>query len=466
MKRRLILGVVLSSLVAGLGLIAARGVLAAEENAAWPPSLKGADANGTATIKSDLFLKVPDSVQAGVKKEGAAPFVVAKTAPEVDLAYHRELPGPGFWTSWGDIVVADDGKVYCGIGDHGEDAAGKAHALLYEYDPAKRTLKKVVDINALVPRKAGEPAWSKMHARVTQGADGAIYFSATLNDGNLATQPAYKWSKDLPGGQLYQYDPKTGKAGVFANLPPKRATATAIMDRQRNIWWCNLEAGGNALFALDLATKKVVFQGPDGSVGLNRNFALANDGAVYFNGKDGEIWKYDPKTHAIAKTGSTFPPKAEGMRASTAESKDGWIYGCTMTPGRLFRYAPAKDKLEMLGPDFLHGEYTVVCALSPDERFVYYLPGAHGSAFQFGTPVIQYEIATGQRKVIAFLREAMEKACEYVPAGTYGVKLSPDGGTLYVNFNGHPAPATGKKTQQEGFGLTALAAIHIPKSER
>ena len=34
MKRRLILGVVLSSLVAGFGLIAARGVLAAEENAA------------------------------------------------------------------------------------------------------------------------------------------------------------------------------------------------------------------------------------------------------------------------------------------------------------------------------------------------------------------------------------------------------------------------------------------------
>ena len=48
--------------------------------------------------------------------------------------------------------------------------------------------------------------------------------------------------------------------------------------------------------------------------------------------------------------------------------------------GDLFRYSPAKDKLTLLGKNFLTGEYVTVCDLSPDERYVYYLPGAHGSA--------------------------------------------------------------------------------------
>jgi hypothetical protein len=105
--------------------------------------------------------------------------------------------------------------------------------------------------------------------------------------------------------------------------------------------------------------------------------------------------------------------------------------------------------------------------LSPDERFLYYLPGAHGGGFKTGTPVIQYEIATGKRKVLAFLAAAFEKEHDYVPAGTYGVKISADGGTLYVNFNGHAGEKSRPKAMKpNGFGLCGFTAIHIPASER
>jgi hypothetical protein len=185
---------------------------------------------------------------------------------------------------------------------------------------------------------------------------------------------------------------------------------------------------------------------------------------VYFNGQGG-IWKCDAAKQEIVPTRSVLP--GAGMRATTRESHDGWIYGVTMRPGRLFRYSPEQDKLEMLGPDFLVGDYTAVCVLSPDERFLYYLPGAHGSAFRIGTPVVQYDIAQGRRKVLAFLQPALEAAFGYVPAGTYGVKLSADGGTLYVNFNGHAADAVRPEEMRPiGFGLTAFAAIHIPEGER
>jgi hypothetical protein len=168
----------------------------------------------------------------------------------------------------------------------------------------------------------------------------------------------------------------------------------------------------------------------------------------------------------IARTKSSFIDSV-GMRAATRESKDGAISGATHRPAQLFRYRPAVDELTMRGPAWLKGDYVTVVELSPDERFLYYLPGAHGEAFRYGTPVVQYEIATGRRKVLAFLAKALEQEQGYVPAGTYGVKISADGGTLYVNFNGHAADRLRPKGMQpNGFGLCGFTAIHIPKSER
>jgi glycerophosphoryl diester phosphodiesterase len=46
-------------------------------------------------------------------------------------------------------------------------------------------------------------------------------------------------------------------------------------------------------------------------------------------------------------------------------------------------------------------EVKTVVELSPDGRYPYYLPGAHGGAFRTGTEVVQYEVATGRRKVLA-----------------------------------------------------------------
>jgi Zn-dependent M28 family amino/carboxypeptidase len=446
------------------------GVKAADEPPAWPPALTGAK-DGTVTLKTDRFLDVPEAVAAATAKDGAAPFTVAKAAPAVDLAYHRDL-GPDavkrrLWSSWGDICLASDGRVYCAVGDHGDDAGGNARCFLYRWDPARKALERVVDLGAVVPPAQGQPAWSKVHAKIDEAPDGAILFSGTLNDGNRAGLPAYRWTDRLPGGQLYRFDPKTGKTSVVADLPAKRCTATSLLDRERQLWWCNLEAGGgNALWCLDLRTGKPVFQADDGTVGFNRNFALARDGSVVFNGKEGVLWRYDPAKKAAAATQSAFKD-SPGMRSSTRESKDGWVYGTAHGSGQLFRYSPSRDKLEMLGPAWLAGDYVTVVELSPDERYLYYLPGAHGGAIKTGTPVVQYEVATGRRKVLAFLAAAFEEEYDYVPAGTYGMKVSADGGTLYVNFNGHAGGRTRPAHMKpNGFGLCAFAAVHVPASER
>ena len=250
--------------------------------------------------------------------------------------------------------------------------------------------------------------------------------------------------------------------------------------------------------------KKWIYQSEAGTIGNDRNFMMDNKGNIYFNGQEIDahkalrlkadfkpngkndettsmvpttmfpgakkvktyttLCKYDPNTKSITPTNTYF--KSEGLRSSTRESKDGYIYGTTMA-GELFKYSPAKDELTLLGSNFLaKGEYITVCDLSPDEKYVYYLPGAHGSAGFSGTPVIQYDIAKGQQKAIAFLAEPMTKAFNYAPGGTYGVKISEDGSKLYVGLNGSPPDALRPKELGKNFGLTSFAVITIPASER
>ena len=52
-------------------------------------------------------------------------------------------------------------------------------------------------------------------------------------------------------------------------------------------------------------------------------------------------------------------------------------------------------------------------------------------------------------------------------ADTLRAMLSPDGGTMFINFNGHPADAIRPAAMKpNGFGLTAFAVLEIPASER
>ncbi|MEO6845631.1 MAG: hypothetical protein ABI443_00110 [Chthoniobacterales bacterium] len=580
-------------------------------DAKWPPALRGADKNGTATVTSKDFLKVPPSLEK-LRAEGKiAPFTVAKTAPTVEVAYQNNLPnrannGTG-WTSWGDIAVASDGKVYVGIGNHGSNTAlpkdGGGYTFLYCWNPATKTLKQVVDINKLLDPKAGDPAWSKMHARILEGKDKKIYFTLTLNDGGLAYKT--KWTEHIPGGQLFQYDPETGKTKLVASFPGE-VTPTTLMDTERNIFYGNFEGKTQhsdiALTAFDLGKGKVVYQSKHDDVISSRNFALARDGKLYFNGKGG-FWKYDPDTKAISflhvqipvavnsggptpagalvptsilnfsafvdklknpqdalskylrqqltpatialldaydtKTSPANPDfyenhvanalltpllkdlntvlenpafyseerftpalltpqiaeikkqtnqngilranrmllvsamsdviatdQSQWMRSSTPETKEGYIYGTTTSGGQLFRFSPSKNEIKILGENFAGGLYTPVTILSPDEKYLYFVPGGHGPGADVDTPLVQYNIATGERKVIAFLRDVIAQATGYAPSGTFGAKISADGSTVYINFNGDLPKGQNTTKHSEGFGLTGFTAIHIPASER
>ncbi len=188
---------------------------------------------------------------------------------------------------------------------------------------------------------------------------------------------------------------------------------------------------------------------------------LARDGKVYFTDGKGNVSYYDPEKNSTARTSLVLPGSNNTLRAASAATADGRIFGMTRE-GRLFEFNPAKQTIKDLGPNFLEGDYTAVMELSPDGKYLYYAPGSHGSAARAGTPVLQYAIATGVRKVIAFLHEPLMSRGYYL-GGSFNVRLDPRGEVLYTVFNG--SRITGEK-KQKSFGLPALIIIKIPASER
>src|SRR5262249_44944404 len=153
----------------------------------------------------------------------------------------------------------------------------------------------------------------------------------------------------------------------------------------------------------------------------DRCIMLDRDGNAYFGTNTGQLARWDAKSHALRVLEARLPQKeserASGalpsVRAAAGPLADGRILGVTFGGGQLFAFDPRAEKITPLGPTFGEGEYTAALALSPGGKYLYYAPGAHGSAALIGVPVVQYNVATGQRKVLAFLGDLLKERRRY-----------------------------------------------------
>jgi hypothetical protein len=138
------------------------------------------------------------------------------------------------------------------------------------------------------------------------------------------------------------------------------------------------------------------------------------------------------------------------------------VYGFSQGNNDLWAFDTRKETLTTVGPAMV-GIHTYVTSVDLDpvtERYVYYVPGAHGGAEVDGTPVIQYDLRTKTRKVIAFMSGYYQDKYQYKPDGTFSSALSPDGSILYITWNGSRA------SPAKGWNTASVTAIHIPASER
>lgn len=441
------------SLIAALLLTASVGFAAkpVEPVLPFPPTLPGGLASATDT--SDDFLKGTGTLKPDV--------TVAKAAPTVDFMYYPGQDYPGRpWSTWGDSIVIN-GKYYASIGDH---IAPAGNARVFEYDPATKTMRKMLDIKELLKLPEGDYCPGKIHSRLELADDGWVYCSTHRGSASATTDKFH-----YLGDWILRFNPATGKSEVVAQgVVPKHCVPTSIVDPKRMIYYGGTAAGSDApiqdvqFFAYDLANHKVIYTGPNGPP---RSMIFAKStGRVYFVSSENEagpLLRYDPEKPGppveIAGT-------AASLRAASQETADGMVYcvnhGSAKNGGaRLWSFNTKTEKAADLGPAAVGAnEYITTLDVDPTGRFVYYVPGAHGGAETDGSPVVQYDVKTGKKKVIAFLHPFYQQKYNAMLRGTFAVAVDEKGETVYVSWN----TSRGSKA----WDCVALTAIHIPQSER
>lgn len=432
----------------------------ADDQVPYPPTLP--EGQALVTDSSPEFLKPPDTLKAGV--------AIARTAPTVDFLFYPGQAYPGKpWSNWGD-GLAVKGKFYSAIGDHlaigakGDGKNGTGNAWVFEYDPATKKLRQLADVAKVLNMPAGHYTPGKIHSRIDLGSDGWVYF-ATHRGSEKATTDQYHYEGDW----VLRADPATGKTEVVVQGPvPKHSIPNTVLDPERMIFYGGTAPGADAkdlgirFFAYDVRNKKLLYSGPDGPA---RSMILAKStGRVYYvpGNVEGELMRYDP-----AKGGA--PVKVDGVRmgirAATQETPQRMVYAVSSGQGAadasIWSFNTRTEEARQLGTLAVGAEaYVASIDADPTGRYLYYIPGAHGSSPRDNSAVVQFDTRTGQKKVIAFLHPFYQQKYGLALKGTYATAIDPGGkgDKLYVTWN------VSRGTR--AWDCCAMTVIHIPESER
>lgn len=436
-------------------LSAQRPMFLRESDVPYPPKLP--NDKSIVTDTAEQFLKAPETLRAGV--------AIAKQVPTVDFLFYPGQDYPGKpWSNWGDGTVAN-GKYYSAIGDHlaigREDQHGTGTAFVYEYDPATKSLRMLTDVTKVLNLPKGQYTPGKIHTRVDMGSDGNLYFATHRGSPRAAND-----ANHYKGDWIFRCDPKTGKTEVVAHAPvPKHSIPNGILDPDRLIYYGGTAAGPDAelqeiqFFAYDVNKRKVLYSGPNGPA---RYMIFARStGRLYFvPGNDvGELMRFDPEKGGAPEPVGTVM----GVRAASRETSDGHVF--TVSTGQrkddadVWVFDTKTEKAKKIGTIAVGtASYVAAISVDPTGRFLYYVPGAHGSGDRDGSPVVQFDVKTSKKKVIAFLHPFYQEKYGFTPKGTYSTAVSEDGSKVYVTWN------VSRGTR--AWDCCGLSVVHIPESER
>lgn len=431
----------------------------------FPPVLPNGERVATAT--SERFLEPPESLQEGV--------AIAKTPPTVDFMYY---PGQTYvgkpWSNWGEGMAVEN-TYYSAIGDHlgfgGKNTpktGNLGNAFVYAYDAKKKELRMLTDIQQLLNMPEGHYTPGKVHGRVDLARDGWLYYS-THRGSIMATVPEFHYKGDW----ILRTHPETGESEIVAHGPiPEHSIPNSVVDPERMISYGGTRFGGlrrgvdkhpehELFFAYDLVEKKVLYSASKASP-FGLPFSRST-GRVYYTSGDAhdlKIMRYDPEENEATE----IDGDSRFMGHAAPESKDGYIYTASFHRNNdqagIYALHVPTEKIEFLGPFHVGEKIRQVASLAidPNGRFLYYTPGSHGGSEFTGTPIVQFDVKTGQRKVIAFLHPFCQEEYGATLKGTYSVAIDPKGDKLYATWN--------VSRDSKVWDSCALTVIHIPESER
>ena len=420
---------------------------AVRADVSYPPKLPGGKTIATET--SEAFLKAPESMK---------DVPVAAVAPTVDFLYY---PGQTYkgnpWSNWGDGLAVGE-KYYSAIGDH---LGPVGNAFVYEYDAASKKLRQLVDLRKVLKMPEGHYTPGKIHSRIDMGSDGWLYYS-THRGSTRVTIDKYHYKGDW----ILRTNPASGKTEIIAHGPVgKQCIPCSVLDPKRLIFYGSTQAGDRldkrqTFFAYDTKAQKLLYRGYDGP-GRYMIFAKST-GMLYYTPKlAGKLLRYDPKIG-----GAPVQIDAEiGLRAATQETPDGYVYTVSTRPEAvIYRFNTRTEKVDKLASASVGKmNYITTIDAGPSGRYLYYVPGAHGGTHIDGGAVVQFDVKTRKKKVIAYLYPFLKEKYGYTPIGTFSTAVSAKGDKLYITWHGSLAAEIGRKLSWDACALTV---VHIPASER
>jgi hypothetical protein len=294
------------------------------------------------------------------------------------------------------------------------------------------------------------------------GRDGWLYFATHRGSTRVTTDQYF-----FKGDWILRTHPATGRTEVVAHGPvPKHSIPTGLLDPDRLIFYGGTAAGDPRdptvmFFAYDTRRRKVLHAVSDGPYRY-LIFASSTGRVYYVNEDGGPLMRYDPE----AGTPPVQIPGSIGIRAATRETSDGFVYTVsTGGDGTLWRFNTRTERSDRIGEAAVGSEdYVTSIDADPTGRYLYYVPGAHGGAERDGTPIVQFDVKTRTKKVLAFLHPFYKDKYGYVPLGTFSSALSPAGDKLFVTWNGNRLGPD--RRGRLFFDTVALTVVHIPASER
>lgn len=408
----------------------------------YPPKLP--DGQTVVTESTPAFLKPGPNLREAVE--------IAKTPPTVDFAFYPEQNYPGNpWSHRSDGIVIGD-KYYSSSNDH---LAPRGTAHLWEYDAAKKQFRLLCDTSKfLESMKAFPPDMDyrpgEMQSRIDMGSDGWLYY-ATDRGSPTVTNDTRGWK----GEWILRTNPATLETQIVSTFPiPKHTLPASVLDPKRMIFYGGTAPGKDAanqkiqFYAFDVRARKMLIVADDGPY---RTLVFSpSTGRVFWEGK-----MYDPETNKI--TESNLP----NVRSASRETADGMVYGTSSTKADLWAFNTKSGAVKQLGNVAVgKHEYIASVEVDPTGRYLYYVPGAHGGATGDGTPIVQYDLKTGKRKVLAFLHQHFWDKYGYALDGSFGNALDEKGERFFISWDGW------RTGQPRGWESAAITVVHIPQSER
>lgn len=408
-------------------------------------------------------------------------FDIAKTPPAIDFGIVQGLDpeflseisnarSSGNYGAWGDVTKGPDGCFYFAIGNHMSYDGGNAYVV--RYDPAAKSQSIVVNAKDLIGWGPDDYADGKLHGDLDIAPNGDMWALTFFG-------PAPKerdWNTTYRGSSLIRHNVFSGETANLGIPFEGDSWPYHSWDWQRGLLFA-VGNRGNVL-VYDTTARRMLYGGapPENirwyfrAILLDRDTGViyttdATDSAEHSN----QFVKYVRRNNQFRRMNARVPAspvtgEARPLRAHTERKDADGAFWCFDQSGTFFKFYPAEDRTELIGVNWgRSGKYATNISVSPKGRYLYYLPGADRRAYEYGTPVVQYDTRTNRKKVIAFLHDHYLDKYGYVALGTYGLELDAAGESLFFFMDGR---FTTRDKVRTGVRRPSMFHVHIPASER